>query len=83
MDKDFLNSLLGPFPMETPPVRDGFYPVAIRGTTQFEMWFWEGNNWMDSDDGLGENRPAELASGWYGKFQTTETPKEPDDGLGD
>lgn len=79
MDKNFLKSLLGPFPMETPPVRDGFFVVAIKGTALFEMWFWTGHTWSDSDDGLGDDRPSDLASGWYGRFQ--EGIDRHDDGL--
>ena len=40
--KDFLNDLHGPFTMDTPPVRKGFYVVTIKDTTQFEMWYWAG-----------------------------------------
>ena len=81
--KDFLNDLHGPFTMDTPPVRKGFYVVTIKDTTQFEMWYWDGRAWMDSDDGLGDTRPSESASGWYGKFQPLiETNDGLDDGLG-
>lgn len=66
MDKQVLDGLLGPFPMGTPPVRQGFFVVAVNEA--FHMWFWSGSAWMDSDDGLGDKCPAELASGWYGKF---------------
>jgi hypothetical protein len=84
MDKNFLAGLLGPFAMETPPVREGLYAVALKGTPLFEMWFWDGSAWLDSDDGLGETRPSESASGWYGKFQSgTETHDGLDDGLGE
>jgi len=72
MDKNFLNSLVGPFSMETPPVREGIFVVAIKGTATFEMWFWNGRTWSDSDDGLGEDRSSDLASGWYGRFCTAE-----------
>lgn len=69
MDKNFLRGLLGPFPMETPPVRSGFFVVAVKGTPEFEMWFWDGSAWNDSDDGLGDTLSSEKGSGWYGKFQ--------------
>jgi hypothetical protein len=83
MDKDILDGLLGPFSMETLPVRDGFFVVTLKGTPQAEMWYWNGSEWVDSDDGLGENHPAELASGWYGTFQPAiETEDVSNDGLG-
>jgi hypothetical protein len=68
MDKNFLDTLMGPFPMETPPLRDGFFAVALKDAPQFEMWFWNGSTWSDSDDGLGESLLSDLASGWYGQF---------------
>lgn len=83
MDKNILNGLLGPFAMDTPPVRDGFFVVTIKGTARVEMWYWNGRAWVDSDDGLGDICPAESASGWYGKFQSpVETNDGIDDGLG-
>ena len=66
MDKQVLDGLLGPFPMATPPVREGWFAVTINET--IGMWYWSGSVWMDSDDGLGDKCPAELASGWYGRF---------------
>ena len=77
MAKSNLDDLVGPFPMETPPVRSGFFAVAIRGSRNFDLWFWNGTTWVDSDDGLGDNCPLEVASGWYGKFP----PAVENDGL--
>lgn len=84
MDKNLLGCLVGPLPMETPPIRDGIYAVAIRGSARVEMWFWNGTTWVDSEQTLGENRPAEWASGWYGQFQAVTSPYNDglDDGLG-
>lgn len=68
MAKSVLDDLVGPFPMEAPPVRSGFFAVAVRGSKKLDLWFWNGAAWVDSDDGLGDDCPSELASGWYGKF---------------
>jgi hypothetical protein len=67
MDKTFLNSLLGPFPMSMPPVRGGFYAVDVGGRT--EMWHWSlpTQEWSDRDDGLGERLDPATARGWYGQ----------------
>jgi hypothetical protein len=74
MDRSFLDSLLGPFPMSTPPVRKGFYAVELNAG-QFEMWYWDCTQWLDSDDGLGDVRDPVRAIGWWGKFPP------PGDGL--
>lgn len=83
MNKNFLASLIGPFPMASPPVRSGFYCVSIKDSTQFEMWYWSGSEWSDSDDGLGDVKDPATASGWYGKLQPGDVNLPPDDGLGD
>ncbi len=84
MNKRFLDGLLGPFPMGTPPVREGFYAVELKGTdAQFEMWHWGGGIWTDSDDGLGDTMAPDQASGWWGKFPPPPPAEEPaaSDGL--
>lgn len=83
MQKNFRASLIGPFPMDTPPIRTGFWCVHMAGTDKMEMWFWDGTEWSDSDDGLGDLMDPARASGWYGKMAPGDISAEDiDDGLG-
>ena len=64
----FLAGLIGPFPMDTQPVRDGFYVVDVAGERQ--MWHFDAaGHWSDSDDGLGALLNLAEAAGWYGAAQ--------------
>lgn len=82
MNKRFLDSLLGPYPMNDPPVRVGFYAVELKNSGgRFEMWYWSGTAWSDSDDGLGDTLDPEKGSGWWGKFPPPE--EAASDGLDD
>lgn len=89
MINKFTATLIGPFPMSTPPVREGFYAVANGTDTPREMWCYMDGQWYDSDDGLGSLMDTSQATGWFGANQPgasvenlAATAVEPDDGLG-
>jgi hypothetical protein len=78
------NNLIGPFPIDTPPVRPGFYAVTLNGTHGVkQLAYFDMSNWFDSDDGLSDPINAPSIKAWYGSMTPPkETQVVEDDGLG-
>lgn len=70
LDSMFLDSLVGPFAMRDAPAYTGFYAVQTKIPSTFEMWYWDGREWGDDDDGLSIGKDAEGAFGWYGQRES-------------